>query len=148
PDAHPLAYFMRGFLAVLQSDPTGARPMLHRAAMAAQDAGQASLRSQSLSMASIAERMAAEHVPARRLLEEAHLVATDPDDFLATIALLQARALNSFFEGDLDAVRSASAEGVRLGREMNDLYSLEMMLMNLGLAALIAGDLSESKPLL
>ena len=69
------------------------------------------------------------------------------DDYPATIALLQARALNGLFDGDLDTVRSASSEGARLSRETGDLYSLEMMLINLGLAALIGGDLDESKPL-
>lgn len=69
------------------------------------------------------------------------------DDLSATVGLLQARALHGFFEGDLDAARSASSEGARLSREASDLYSLEMMLLNLGCAALLAGDLHASKPL-
>jgi DNA-binding CsgD family transcriptional regulator len=52
------------------------------------------------------------------------------------------------FEADLGAVRSAASEGARLAREAGDLYGLEMMLLNLGSAALTAGDLEESKPLL
>jgi predicted ATPase len=53
PQGHALAHFLRGFLAVLQSDGKAARPALERAATAAQEAGQASLQSLSLSMASI-----------------------------------------------------------------------------------------------
>lgn len=55
----------------------------------------------------------------------------------------QARALNGLLEGDLDAVRPAAAEGARLSREAGDVYSLEMMLMNQGLAAVVSGDLRE-----
>src|SRR6266581_2930867 len=44
------------------------------------------------------------------------------------------------------APRTAAAEGVRLSREAFEPYRLEMMLMNLGSAALIAGDLDASKP--
>jgi len=35
---------------------------------------------------------------------------------------------------------------VRLSREVGDLYSLEMMLLNLGSAAFASGDMAESKP--
>jgi DNA-binding CsgD family transcriptional regulator len=62
--------------------------------------------------------------------------------------VLQARALNGFFEADLGAVRSAATHGARLARESGDRYALEIMLLNLGSAALIAGDLGESQPLL
>jgi DNA-binding CsgD family transcriptional regulator len=51
------------------------------------------------------------------------------------------------FEGDLDLVRASASEGARLSRELGDLYSLEMMLMNLGSAALMAGELEASRPL-
>jgi predicted ATPase/DNA-binding CsgD family transcriptional regulator len=146
PEAHAPAYFMRGFLAVLLSDPAAARPALERAVTAAQQTGYVSLQSQALSMASIAEHMAGERASARRLLDAAHATSTGLDDFPATIAVLQARALNAFFDGDLDAARSASSEGIRLSRAAGDLYSLQMMLMNLGLAALIGGDLDEARP--
>jgi DNA-binding CsgD family transcriptional regulator len=81
------------------------------------------------------------------LLDEAQAVTSGLDDFPATLTLLQARALNGFFQGDLEAARSAAAEGVRLSRQAGDLYSLEMMLMNRGLTALIAGALDEARPL-
>jgi predicted ATPase/DNA-binding CsgD family transcriptional regulator len=143
PRAYALAQFLRGFLAVLQSDPAAARPALDRAAKAAQRAGAASLRSQSLSMESVAATIAGDRDAARRLLEAA---ATDLDDYLAAIAILQARALGGLSERDLDTVRAAAAEGVRRSREAGDLYGLDMMLMNLGTAALVAGDLDEALP--
>ena len=147
PEVDAWAYFIRGFLAVLQSDPTAARPALERAVLAAQKSGQLAPLSNSLSMASIAANMAGDRESARRLLNEAEDVTRGFDDLPATLTLLQARTLNGFFEGDLEAVRSASSEGVRLSREAGDLYSLEMMLMNMGLVELIAGDREQSKPL-
>jgi predicted ATPase len=143
---HAQAHFTRGFLSLLQSDPTAAGPALDRAATEAREAGQPSLQSQSLSLASIARHMAGDSASARRLLDAAHAVTADLGDFPATIALLQARALGGLIEGDLDAVRSAASEGARASREVGDLYSLDMMLVNLGCAALIAGDLDESQP--
>jgi predicted ATPase/DNA-binding NarL/FixJ family response regulator len=148
PEVQARAYFFRGVLAVLQSDPIAARPALERAGAAARETGQLALLSHSLSMASVAENMAGDRASARRLLDEAQVVVTTGlDDLPAVLSLLQARALNGFFEGDLDAVRSAASEGARLSRAAGDLYRLEMMLINLGLAALITGDLGESKPL-
>jgi predicted ATPase len=145
--AHARAHFMRGFLAVLQADPAAARPALERAVTAAQDGGHLRLLAESLSMASVAANMAGDRASGKRLLHEAQLIATGLDDVPARLALLQAQALNGFFGGDLDAVRSASSEGVRLSRQTGDLYTLEIWLVNLGFAALTAGDLDESKPL-
>jgi hypothetical protein len=114
------AYFIRGFLAVLQSDPRAARPALEFAMSGAREVGYFGLLSQSLAMASIAENMAGECTSARRLLDEAQVITSGLDDLDATLALLQARAFNGIFEGDLEAVRSASLEGVRLSREAGD----------------------------
>ncbi len=147
PEVQARAYFFRGVLAVLQSDPIAARPALERAGVAAREAGQLTLLSHSLSMASVAENMAGDRASAGRMLDKAQAATAGLDDIPTAVSLLQARALNGFFEGDLDAVRSAASEGARLSRESGDLYRLEMMLINLGLAALIAGDLDESKPL-
>jgi predicted ATPase/DNA-binding CsgD family transcriptional regulator len=147
PDSpHPVAHFMRGFLSVLQTDPVDARPALQRAATAARRSGYPSLQSQSLSMGSIAEHMAGDRAAARRLLDDAHKVAAGLDDYPATISLLQARSLNSLFEADLDTARSAATEGTRLARQVNDLYGLEMMLVNLGSIALMSGDLDACRP--
>jgi len=145
PAAHGWAYWVRGFLAVLQADPAAARPALERAAAAARESRQPQLLSHALSMASVVENMAGDRVSARCLLDDAQDVTTGLDDLPATLMLLQARALNGLFEGDLDAVRSAASEGARLSREIGDLYSLEHMLMNLGLAALIAEEMDESR---
>jgi DNA-binding CsgD family transcriptional regulator len=62
--------------------------------------------------------------------------------------LLLARSFHGFFEGDLEAASSASSEGVRLSRAVEDLYTLKVWLLNLGTVALIAGDLATAKPLL
>jgi ATP/maltotriose-dependent transcriptional regulator MalT len=148
PEVNAWAYFIRGFLAVLQGDPAAARPALARAVAASRESGQLIALSNSLSMASIAENLAGDTGSARRLLDGAAAVTTGLDDLAARVGLLQARSLNGFFEGDLETVRSASSEGVRLSRVSGDLYSLEMMLMNLGLTALIIGDLDGSRPLL
>ena len=145
PVAHPWAYFVRGFLAVLQNDPAAARPALERGVTVARAAGQADALSQSLAMASIAATMAGDGASARRLLDEAGAVADGLDDLGIMLMLGQARALNGLLDGDLAAVRPAAAEGARLSRTAGDLYSLEMMLLNQGFAALIDGDLRESR---
>jgi predicted ATPase/DNA-binding CsgD family transcriptional regulator len=142
---HASAYYLRGFLANLQADPTAARPWFERAAATARDSGQAALLSRTLSQASIAENMAGQRLSARRMLDEAAAVAMDVDDVAVRLGLLQARTLNSLFTGDLEAARSTSTEGVRVSRKADEPYRLEMMLMNQGSAALIAGDLDASK---
>jgi predicted ATPase/DNA-binding CsgD family transcriptional regulator len=141
------AEYLRGFLAVLQVDPAAARPALERAAAADREAGRPRPLAASLSMASIAANMAGDRASARRLLGEAQTVTAGLDDVPAALALLQARSLDGLFEGDLEAVRSASSEGVRLSREVGDLYTLKVWLLNLGTTALIAGELAASKPL-
>ena len=69
------------------------------------------------------------------------------NDLAATTAVLQTRALNGMFTGELDEVREASTEGVRLSREAGDLYVLEIMLMELAFSLLMAGDLDGPRPL-
>jgi predicted ATPase/DNA-binding CsgD family transcriptional regulator len=138
-------YFICGFLAVLKADPAAAMPALRKAVATARQAEQRDLLPEALSMASVAENMAGNKASARRLLDEAQACATGVP---GTLAVLQAQALSGFFEADLPAIRAAASVGVRLAREAGDLYGLEMMLLNLGSAALIAGDLDESQPLL
>jgi predicted ATPase/DNA-binding NarL/FixJ family response regulator len=145
-EPHARAHFVRGFLAVLQSDPTVSRPALQRAAGAAMKSGQAALLSASLALMSVAENMAGDRTAAERSLREAGAVSDDGHEVAARLALLQAKALNGMFAGDLDAVMAASTEGARLSREVGDLYALDMMLMSQGGAALVAGDLEGSKP--
>jgi DNA-binding NarL/FixJ family response regulator len=145
PAAHPWAYFVRGFLAVQQSDPAAADPVLERGIAAARAGGQLEVLSQSLSMASIAAAMAGDHAASARLLDDARTVADGLDALGATLMVLQARALNGLVEGDPAAVVVAASEGARLSREAGDVYSLGMMLMNQGFAALASGDPAESE---
>jgi predicted ATPase/DNA-binding CsgD family transcriptional regulator len=146
PDTRAWALFIRGFLAVLQGDPTVARPMLDRAVAAGRQTMDGRLLSAALTMGSIAANMTGERVAARRLLDEAQQVTIPLHDPEATLGLLQAQAFNAFFEGELPTVKAVSSEGVRLSRETGDIYRLDMMLMNRGLSALFAGDLAEAKP--
>jgi predicted ATPase/DNA-binding CsgD family transcriptional regulator len=145
PASHPWAYFVRGFLAVLQADTAAARPALERGVEAARAAGQPAALSQLLAMASIAAHMAGDRASSGRLLDEARIVASGLDDLGSTLMVHQARALNGLRDGDFDAVGSAAAEGARLSREAGDLYSLGMMLMNQGFAALGAADPREAE---
>jgi predicted ATPase/DNA-binding CsgD family transcriptional regulator len=145
PETIAWTYFIRGFLAVLQGDWTGARPRLEMAIAAARDVGQPIPLAHSLTMASIADNMAGDRVSAGRFLDEAQAVAAEADDVATTVGILQARALKGATEGDFETVKLVATEGVRLSREAGDLYALHMMLLNLGGAALAAGDLNESK---
>ncbi len=152
PDGDPQvtgwAYFIRGFLAVLKADPAAARPALHAAVAVARQTGQRELLTEALAMAANAENMAGDRAAARRLLEEAHAATAGLAYPAGTLAVLQARVLDGFFAADPGAVSSAATLGARLAREAGDLYVLEIMLLNLGSAALLTGDLGESEPLL
>jgi DNA-binding CsgD family transcriptional regulator len=101
----------------------------------------------SLAMASIAEVLAGDREAAKEFLHEAEGEAADIDDIPTRIAILQARSLNGIFEADVDGLKEAATEGERLSRQVGDLYAQHMMLLNLGGAALIGGDLATSKPL-
>src|SRR5262252_3611495 len=148
PRARAWAWGIRGFLAVLQSDPAVARPAIQWAAAGAREVNDLPLLSQSLSMGSIAEHYAGDGASAARLLDEAQAITADLDDLPAQLTLLQARSLDGFFRHDIEAVRSASAQGIRLSRHAEDLYTLQVWLMNLGLAALMTGEGEQAKPLL
>jgi predicted ATPase len=128
-EVHAGAYFVRGFLAVLQADPAAARPALDHAVAVARQAKQPRLLAESLSMASVAANMAGDRASAERLRHEAHAIAAELDDVPARLAVLQAHAMNGFSGGDLGAVRAASSEGARLSRQTGDLYTLEIWLM-------------------
>jgi predicted ATPase/DNA-binding CsgD family transcriptional regulator len=146
PVADARGNFVRGFLAVLRSDTVVGRPALDRAIAGAREVGEMALLAHALSLASIAANMAGDRDSSRRLLAETRAVVAGLEDVTTMISLLQARALNGFFEGDLDEVRSAASEGVRISRAVGELYTLEMMLFNLGLAVFITGDPAASKP--
>ena len=141
------AHFMRGFLAVLRSDPATGRRELGLAVESARRAGPARLLIEALSMASVAAGMTGDAASSQLLLEEALAVAAGHGDGMSALATTQAQAMRCFFAGDLAGFRAASLAGVRLSRELNDLYTLEIWLMNLGLAALIRKD-ENPEPLL
>ena len=145
PETLGWSYFIRGFLAVLQGDWAAARPALEKAISASRQAAQQVQLANSLAMASIAENMAGDRSLAMRLLADADSLASELDDVPAKVGVLQARALNALFEGDSATLKLVSTEGARLSREVGDLYALHMMNLNLGGAALLAGDLQESK---
>jgi predicted ATPase/DNA-binding CsgD family transcriptional regulator len=147
PEVRARALYLRGFLAVLLIDPGAAAPALGQAAAANREAGRLRPLAASLSMASIAANMGRDRAAARRLLDEAQAVTAGLDDVPSTLAVLQARSLHGFFNGDLAAASSASSEGARLSRQDGELYTLKVWLMNLGTVALIAGDLAASRPL-
>ena len=90
--------------------------------------------------------MAGDHAAARRLLTKPRPWRRGVDSYPASIGLIQARAIHAFFEGDLDTAKATSADGARLSREAGDLYYLQTMLMFLGQAAMLAGDVAASKP--
>jgi len=141
----PWTYFARGFLAVLQSDPVVAVPVLERGVLAARGAGQPDVLCQLLAMAAIAANMAGDPPSAERLLDEAVALSTDLDDVGATLMVHQARTLNALGDGDLETACSAAADGARLSRRAGDLYSLTWMLLNQGFAALRSGDAGEAE---
>jgi len=146
PAANPWTYFVRGFLAVLQSDPAAATPALELGVIAARAAGQLDALAQTQAMASIAATMAGDRAAAGRLLDQAQVVADGLEDPATTLMTYQARALGGLIAGDLGPVRPAAAHGVRISRELGDLYSLDMMLLNQGLAAVASGDFHQAKP--
>lgn len=139
------AYYFRGWLSLLKGDPEVARSWLARAIAAGRVGGQLPQLSESLSAGSIAENLASDRRAARRLLDEAEAITPLVDHYPASIGLIQARAVHALFEGDLAGAEAASFEGARLSREIGDLYYLERMLLNLGLAAMAAEDLPGSK---
>jgi len=100
-------------------------------------------------MASIAAHMNGDPAHAGRLLAAAEAIAdAREDDYLARVAVLQARSLGGLMDGDLDRVVPAASLGVTLGGGRGDLYTLATMHANLGLVALIRGEFDRCRPLL
>ena len=141
------ACFMRGFLAVLQSDPATARPTLERAAAAARETGELRRLTEFLAMGAVAALIDGDAPASARLLEAAGAVPGSADDYQARISILQTRAIAGSFRGDVASVTAAAAEGERLSRAAGDLYGLEMQLLNLGIAALMSGEVGRAKSL-
>jgi predicted ATPase/DNA-binding CsgD family transcriptional regulator len=145
PQTQVRASYLRGWLSLIQGDPTTARPWLARAVTTARETQQRAQLSISLSMAAIAEDVAGDLGAARRYLDEAEAITSRLHDFAATIELAQARAVHAFFEGDLETASAVSLEGVRLSRGAGDLYQVEAMLRSLGMVGLMAGDIDMAK---
>ena len=146
-DRRAQAQYLRGFLGVLLVDPVATRPSLEQAVAAQRAEGRTGSLATSLSMASIAANIAGDQASARRLLAEAQQVATGLDDVPVTLTLLQAQSVDGLIGGDLAAAVAASTRGMRLSRELGDLYTLKVWLLNLGTAALAAGDFDSARPL-
>ena len=134
------AFYLRGWLSLLQGDPAAARPWIARAVATARETGQPALLSESLSLAATVENVSGEHEAGRRYLDEAEAITPALNDFPATIELVQSRAIQAIVEGDLETLKAASLVGVRISREAGDLYQLEAMLRNLGVVGLMSGD--------
>jgi DNA-binding CsgD family transcriptional regulator len=147
PETLAWAYFLRGFLAVLQGDSESARPILVLAVAVAREHKFAIQLAHALSMASIAAVLTGDREAARRHLDEAEGVAAGVDDVATRLSILQAQSLNAVFAADADVLRKAATEGERLSREAGDLYGRHMMLLNLGSAAFLAGEIDASRPL-
>jgi predicted ATPase/DNA-binding NarL/FixJ family response regulator len=139
------AYYLRGWLSMLQGDPGSARPLIERAIATARETGLPALLSECLSIAATVANVADDHEAAKRYLDAAAATTAGLDDFPAKIELVQARAIHAIVGEDLETARSASLEGVRLSREAGDLYQLEAMLRNLGTVGVMAGDLPSAK---
>jgi ATP/maltotriose-dependent transcriptional regulator MalT len=145
PHTQVRAYYLRGWLSLLQADAAAARPWIARAVATARETGQLNQLSESLSIAATAESIAGDLEAARRFLDEAEAMTPGLHHFPATIELMQSRAIHALFQGDLETASAASSEGARLSREAGDLYQLETMLRNLGMAAMMSGDIHGAK---
>jgi predicted ATPase/DNA-binding CsgD family transcriptional regulator len=144
-DASPLtmvrAYYLRAWLSMLQGDPAAGRPWIARAVATARGAGQQALLSESLSMSATIAVVAGDPDAARRYLDESEATATGLKAFPASIELLLSKSIHAMFTGDLETVKTLSVEGVNLSREAGDLYQLENMFRNLGVAEMVSGNL-------
>jgi len=145
PATQVRAYYLRGWLSLLQADAATARTWIARALTTARETRQLTKLSESLSIAATVESVAGDLEAARRYLEQAEEITPGLHDFPATIELLLSRAVLALVEGDLETARAVSLEGVRLSREAGDLYQVEAMLGNLGMVGVLAGDLETAK---
>src|SRR5438132_4553849 len=145
PATQVRAYYLRGWLSLLQADAATARPWIARAVAKARGTGQLTKLSESLSIAATIESVDGDLEAARRYLEQAEAITPGLHDYPATIELLVSRAVFALVEGDLETARAVSLEGLRLSREAGDLYQVEATLGNLGMVGVLAGDLHTAK---
>ena len=145
PATQVRAYYLRGWLSLLQADAATARPWIARAVTTARETRQLTKLSESLSIAATVESVAGDLEAARRYLEQAEEITPGLGDYPATIELMLSRAVLALVEADLETARAVCLEGVRLSREAGDLYQVEAMLGNLGMVGVLAGDLETAK---
>jgi DNA-binding CsgD family transcriptional regulator/tetratricopeptide (TPR) repeat protein len=138
------AYYLRGWLSMLQGDPAAGIPFIARAVAIARKTGERALLSESLSMSASIATVAGDPQAARPYLDEAEAMASSLDDFPAAIELLLSQSIYAIFTGDLETVGALSVAGVTLSRDAGDLYQLENMYRNLGVAGMMSGDLEAS----
>ena len=138
------AYYLRGWLSLIQADAATARTSIARAVAMAREAGLISQLSQSLSLAATTESVAGDLESARRYLDEAEAMTEGLDDFPAAIELVQSRAIHALSRGDLETATAMSLEGLHLSQEAADLFQVESMLRNLGMVGMMSGDLDSA----
>src|SRR5438128_784769 len=107
------AYYLRGWLSLLQADAATARPWIARAVTTARETGQLAKLSESLSIAATVESVTGDLEAARRYLEQAEEMTPALRDFPATIELLLSRAVLHLVEGACGYARAVSTAGER-----------------------------------
>jgi ATP/maltotriose-dependent transcriptional regulator MalT len=145
PRTQVRAYYLRGWLSLLQGDPAAARPWIARAVATARESHQLAQLSESLSIAATAEDAIGDFAAASRFLDDAEAMTAALHDYPATIEFVMARVIHAVFQGDMDRASAMSSEGVRLSREAGDLFQLETMLRLLAMVAMMVGDLDACK---
>jgi predicted ATPase/DNA-binding CsgD family transcriptional regulator len=138
------AYYLRAWLSMLQGDPAASAPWITRAVAIARQAREQALLSESLSMGASTSTVAGDPAAARRYLDEAEAIAPSLNDFPAMIELLLSQSIHAIYTGDVETVTALSIEGVTLTRDAGDLYQLENMFRNLGVAGMMSGDFHAS----
>ena len=138
------AYYLRGWLSMLQGDPAAGRPWIARAVATARRRRSGALLSESLSMSATIATVGG-------ILKRRGATSMKPNRWprvwmtsRATIELLLAQSIHAIFMEDLETAEALSVEGVALSREAGDLYQLENMFRNLGVARMMSGDLHAS----
>ncbi|HVC05232.1 MAG TPA: LuxR C-terminal-related transcriptional regulator [Candidatus Acidoferrales bacterium] len=138
------AHYLRAWLSMLQGDPAASAPWIKRAVALARDAGEQALLSESLSMGASTSTVAGDPEAARRYLDEAEAITPGLDDYPATIELLLSQSIHAIYQGDVETVTALALEGVTLSGDAGDLYQLENMFRNLGVAGMMCGDFPTS----
>jgi predicted ATPase/DNA-binding CsgD family transcriptional regulator len=134
------AFYLRGWLSLLQGDPIAGRPWIARAMATARQSGQMALLSESLSIAATNENLIGDHQAARRYLDEAEAITPALGEYPATIELVLSQYVHALFRGDLETANTRAVEGVRLSRGAGDLYQVESMLRHVGMVGILSGD--------